>query len=123
MLGLDGRTPDWVSLAIFVVTIITIQSIAEFANSYTDRDEDHLYGPTNRLVTGELNAQTARLVLIFQNIRAASRLIALLVITLNDILIAVLAIGWFFGLAYSVLPLRLKETPYAPFDHALAFAL
>lgn len=123
LLGLDGRTPDWVSLAIFVVTVITIQSIAEFANSYADRDEDHLYGPTNTLVTGELNAQTARKVLIFQNILAASLLIVLLVITLNYILIAVMAIGWFVGLAYSVLPLRLKETPYAPFDHALAFAL
>jgi len=123
LLGLDGRTPDWVSLAIFVATVITIQSIAEFANSYTDRDEDRLYGPTNTLVTGELNAGTARKVLILQNILAAFLLIALLVITLNYILVAVMAVGWFFGLAYSVLPLRLKETPYAPFDHAVAFAL
>jgi 4-hydroxybenzoate polyprenyltransferase len=123
LLGLDGRTPDWVSLAIFVATVINIQSIAEFANSYTDRDEDRLYGPTNTLVTGELNAGTARKVLILQNILAAFLLIALLVITLNYILIAVMTVGWFFGLAYSVLPLRLKETPYAPFDHAVAFAL
>jgi len=123
LLGLDGRTPDWVSLAIFIATVITIQSIAEFANSYTDREEDRLYGPTNTLVTGELNAGTARKALIFQNIMAAFLLIALLVVTLNYILIAVMAVGWFFGLAYSVLPLRLKETPYAPFDHAIAFAL
>jgi 4-hydroxybenzoate polyprenyltransferase len=123
LLGLDGRTADWVSLAIFVATVITIQSTAEFANSYTDRDEDRLYGPTNTLVTGELNAGTARKVLILQNILAAFLLIALLVITLNYILVAVMAVGWFFGLAYSVLPLRLKETPYAPFDHAAAFAL
>jgi 4-hydroxybenzoate polyprenyltransferase len=123
LLGLDGRTPDWGSLALFIVTVITIQSIAEFANSYTDREEDRLYGPTNTLVTGELDCKVARKVLIFQNILAAFLLIALLVITLNYILIAVMAVGWFFGLAYSVFPLRLKETPYAPFDHALAFAL
>ncbi len=123
LLGLDGKVPEWYSLALFIAAVITIQSIAEFANSYTDREEDRLYGPTNTLVTGELDASMARKALIFQNVLAGALLIALLVVTHNYPLVAVMAVGWFFGLAYSVLPFRLKETPYAPFDHAVAFAL
>ncbi len=123
LLGLDGRTPEWGPLALFIITILTIQSIAEFANSYTDRDEDRIYGPTNTLVTGELNARVAKKILILQNVIAAILLIALLIVTLNYALILVMIAGWFFSLAYSVPPLRLKETIHAPFCHAIAFAL
>jgi hypothetical protein len=97
--------------------------VAEFANSYTDREEDRLYGPTNTLVTGELNAGTARRVLLAQNLAAAGLLTALLVLTQNYALVAVMMLGWFFGMAYSIPPLRLKETIHAPFSHAIAFAL
>lgn len=123
LLGLDGRAPEWLSLAIFIAATITIQSAAEFANSYTDREEDRFYGPTNTLVTGELDARIARKALILQNILAALLLIALLVVTLNYLLIIIMLVGWFFGLAYSVPPLRLKETVHAPLSHAIAFAL
>jgi len=123
ILGLDGRSPEWWILAPFIVTVLTIQATAEFANSYTDRNEDHLYGPTNTLVTGELNAGTARKFLILQNIVAALLLAVLLAISLNYALIAVMIVGWFFGLAYSVPPFRLKETIHGPFAHAIAFAL
>ena len=123
LLGLDGRTPDWGHLALFIVTTLTIQSAAEFANSFTDRKEDRIYGPTNTLVTGELDARIAKKMLIAQNTVAALLLLALLLITLNYALIAVMLVGWFFGLAYSVPPLRLKETLHGPFSHAIAFAL
>lgn len=123
LLGLNGGAPEWVPLALFIVTVLIIQATAEFANSYTDREEDRLYGPTNTLVTGELSADTARRVIIAQNVIAAALLIALLVITRNYALTLVMLLGWFFGLAYSVPPFRLKETVHAPFSHAVAFAL
>lgn len=123
ILGLDSKAPDWGELALFVVTVLIIQSIAEFANSYTDRDEDRLYGPTNTLVTGELNAETAKKILVLQNIVAALLIIALAIVTINYALISVMIIGWFFGLAYSLPPFRLKETVNGPLSHALAFAL
>jgi 4-hydroxybenzoate polyprenyltransferase len=123
LLGLDGGTPDWVPFALFIVTVLTIQGAAEFANSYTDREEDRLYGPTNTLVTGELGADTARRTIILQNIIAAALLIALLILTRNYVLTVVMLTGWFFGLAYSIPPFRLKETVHAPFSHAIAFAL
>ena len=123
LLGLDGRTPEWAQLGLFIATTLTIQSIAEFANSYTDRYEDKLYGPTNTLVTGELNAVIAKKALILLNIVAALLLIALLVVTLNYVLILIMIAGWFFGLAYSLPPFRFKETIHGPFSHAIAFAL
>jgi 4-hydroxybenzoate polyprenyltransferase len=123
ILGLDGKAPEWVGLALFIVTVLTIQSIAEFVNSYTDRDEDRIYGPTNTIVTRELDAGIAKKILVLQNIVAALLIAALAVVTLNYALISVMIIGWFFGLAYSVPPFRLKETIHAPFCHAVAFAL
>lgn len=103
--------------------MLTIQSSAEFANSYTDRDEDRIYGPTNTLVTGELDIGMAKKVLILQNIVSALLVIALLVITTNFALIVTMIVGWFFGLAYSVRPFRFKETINGPLCHAIAFAL
>lgn len=123
ILGLDGKTPEWVGLALFIVTVLTIQSIAEFVNSYTDRDEDRIYGPTNTIVTRELDAGIAKKILVLQNIVAALLIAALAVVTLNYALISVMIIGWFFGLAYSVSPFRLKETVNGPLAHAIAFAL
>ena len=123
LLGLDGKAPEWAQFALFIVTILTIQAVAEFANSYTDREEDKLYGPTNTLVTGELRADIAKRVIILQNLIAAMLLIALLVLTRNYALTGVILLGWFFGLAYSVPPFRLKETVHSPFSHAVAFAL
>lgn len=123
ILGLDGKTPEWVGLALFIVTVLTIQSIAEFVNSYTDRDEDRIYGPTNTIVTRELDAGIAKKILVLQNIVAALLIAALAVVTLNYALISVMIIGWFFGLAYSVSPFRLKETVNGPLTHAIAFAL
>ena len=122
-LGLDGRSPEWGSLALFIVTILTIQCIAEFSNSYSDREEDELYGPTNTLVTGELKATTAKKVLISQNIIAGILLLTLLLVTHKYILIGAIAAGWFFSATYSVPPFRFKETILGPFFHAIAFAL
>lgn len=123
ILGLDGKAPEWVGLALFIATVLTIQSIAELANSYTDRDEDRIYGPTNTIVTRELDAGIAKKILVLQNIVAALLIAALAVVTLNYALISVMIIGWFFGLAYSVSPFRLKETVNGPLAHAIAFAL
>ena len=108
LLGIDRRTSEWETLILFIVAMLTIQSSAEFANSYTDRDEDRIYGPTNTLVTGELDIGMAKKVLILQNIVSALLVIALLVITTNFALIVTMIVGWFFGLAYSVRPFRFK---------------
>jgi hypothetical protein len=62
-------------------------------------------------------------VIVLQNLIAAMLLIALLVVTRNYALTGVILLGWFFGLAYSVPPFRLKETVHSPFSHAVAFAL
>ena len=123
VLGFDGRAPEWGPLVLFVAAVLSIQTITEFANSYTDRFEDQLYGPTNTLVTGELDAATAKKVLVLENIVAGSLLLALLLVTLNYYLIVVMLVGWFLGLAYSLPPFRLKETVYCPLSHGLALAL
>lgn len=123
LLGLDGRSPEWGPLVLFIAAVLTIQTITEFVNSYTDRFEDKLYGPTNTLVTGELDVALAKKVLILENIVAGLLLLALLVVTLNYSLIAVMLVGWFLGLAYSVPPFRLKETVHCPLTHGLALAL
>ena len=52
--ALDGKTPDWGIISLFIVTVIIIQASAELANTYVDRKEDHIFVPSNPLVTGEL---------------------------------------------------------------------
>ena len=121
--GLDGRAPEWAPIALFLVTITLLMAILEFANVYADRDEDRLYFPNNPIVTGELDAGKARKVLILENIAAGVFLIALLSITLNYSLIIVMIGSWFVNLAYSLPPLRLKETVADPFNHAFLYAL
>ncbi|MBM3157322.1 MAG: hypothetical protein FJ004_08580, partial [Chloroflexi bacterium] len=98
-------------------------AIAQYANTYADREEDRLYIPSNPLVTGELTAKTARNVFILQNILAGSLLLALLLITGNYQLIIAITAGWVVGLVYSLPPLRLKETAWGPIPHALGMAL
>lgn len=121
--ALNGRTPHWGTLALFMVTVIAIQAIAEFANTYVDRDEDRVYVPSNPLVTGELAEGTAKKALILENVVAGLLLLALLLVTLNYYLIIAIVAGWFTGLAYSVPPLKLKETIAGPFCFALSAAL
>jgi len=123
ILGLDGRAPQWLPIALFLATVTVIMSISEFANTYADRDEDWLYGPTNPLVTGELAVRTTRNVFILQNILAGLLLAALASITLNYALIIAMIAGWFVGLAYSLPPFRFKETIAGPFFFALGLAL
>lgn len=123
ILGLDGAAPEWGSLGLFLVTMIVAIAIAQYANTYADREEDWLYIPTNPLVTGELAAKTARNVFILQNILAGLLLLALLLITGNYSLIIAMIAGWFVGLVYSLPPLRLKETVLGPITHALGMAL
>ncbi len=123
IIGLDGAAPEWGAIALFLVTVTIIMGIAEFANVYADRDEDRLYFPGNPLVAGELDTVTARKVFILQNIVAGLLLVALLLVTLNYFLVITMIVGWFVGLAYSVPPLRLKETVVGPFLFALGVAL
>lgn len=123
ILGLDGRAPEWLPIALFLATVTVIMSIAEFANTYADRDEDWLYGPTNPLVAGELNAVRARNTFILQNILAGLLLVALLVVVPSYALAITMIVGWFAGIAYSLPPFRFKETVAAPFFFALGLAL
>ncbi len=123
ILGLDGRTPPWGTIALFLLTVAVIYSIAEIANTYTDRDEDKIYRPTNPLVTGELSLKTARAAFILQNLLGGALIIALCVVTRSYSLAIVLAAGWAVALFYSVPPLRLKETIFSPLVIALGDAL
>lgn len=121
--AVDGKSPNWSSLSLFIITVIVIQATAEFANTYIDRHEDQIYVPSNPLVTGELTEGTAKKALILENVAAGVLLIALLVVTLNYYLIIVMAVGWLAGQAYSLPPLKLKETIMGPFSFALTTAL
>ena len=123
IIGLHGRTPEWVPLALFLLAMTLITATAEFANTYTDRGEDHLYFPGNPLVTGELAVVTARKALIVQNVAAAILVVALLWVTRNYSLVLAILIGWFAGLAYSLPPLRFKETAVGPLFLATGYAL
>lgn len=123
ILGLEGVSPEWVPLGIFLATVVLGQSIAEFAGTYADRDEDQLYGPTNPIVTGELDARTAKKFLIGQNIVAGAFGLALVVVTLNYALVIAMIVCWFITLAYSLPPFQIKRTISAPFFPALGEAL
>ena len=121
--GLDGRAPEWAPIALFLVTVTLLMAILEFANVYADRYEDQLYFPNNPIVTGELDAGKARKVLILENIIAGVFLVALLLVTINYSLIIVMIGCWFVNLAYSLPPLRFKETLAAPFTYGFLYAL
>jgi len=123
-----GGTPDasdWPSIGLLLAaTALILGTASQFANAYADRNEDRLYFPGNPLVTGELDAGTARKVLIAQNILCGMLVVALLVVSdFNYRLIIAVVAGWAAGLAYSLPPLRLKETKAGPFTHALAAVL
>jgi len=121
--AVDGKSPNWSSMLLFIVTAITIQASAELANTYIDRYEDQIYVPSNPLVTGELAEGTARKALIFDNIAAGLLLVALLLVTQNYYLIVAMAAGWLAGQAYSLPPFKLKDTIAGPFSFALTTAL
>ena len=123
ILALRGEAHDWVAIAIFLVTVTVGMGIAEFAGTYSDRDEDRLYGPTNPLATGELDAGTARKAFILQNVVAGSLGFALMLVTLNFPLTIAMIVGWLVGLSYSLPPFRFKETVAGPFLHGLGIAL
>jgi len=93
------------------------------ANTYADRDEDWLYGPTNPLVTGELGAKITKNTFILQNIIAGILLAALIVVTLNYALAIAMIAGWLCGITYSMPPFRYKETFACPLIFALGCAL
>ncbi|MBM3157672.1 MAG: hypothetical protein FJ004_10375, partial [Chloroflexi bacterium] len=50
ILGLDGATPEWTATGIFLATMAVLIAIAQYANTYADREEDRLYIPSNPLV-------------------------------------------------------------------------
>ena len=122
--ALDGRAPEWGTVILFLATVAVLYSIAEYANTYADRDEDWLYVPSSPLLTGELDAGTAKKAFILQNILGGLLLIALLVVSnFNYWLIIALAVGWAVGLTYSLPPFRFKETVAGPFFWALGLGL
>jgi len=123
ILAVNQGTADWTAIALFLVAVTIGMGIAEFAGTYSDREEDRLYGPTNPLVTGELDAATARKAFILQNVLAGALGFALMLLTRNYALTIVMILGWFIALAYSLPPLRFKETLAAPFFHGLGIAL
>ena len=119
----EDKDPEWVPITLFLITVTILVSIAEFANTYADRDEDWLYVPSNPIVTGELDAGTARKAFIVQNILGGAFLIALLAVTRNYWLTLALAIGWAVGYTYSMPPFRFKERVVGPLFFALGISL
>jgi 4-hydroxybenzoate polyprenyltransferase len=122
-----GRAPtlsEWGPICLFLVTVAAlIATCSQFSNIYADRYEDRIYVPSSPLVTGELEAGTAKKALILQNILCGLLLIALLVVTLNYWLIIALIFGWALGLTYNLPPFRFKETAINPFHFGLGMAL
>ena len=110
ILGLDGGTPEWGPIILFLIVLIVIMAVAEFANNYGDRDEDSLYYPTNPLVTGQLDAGTARTALILENIIVGLLLLALVLVTQNYWLLITMIAGWLIGLAYVLPPFRFNAS-------------
>jgi hypothetical protein len=119
ILGLDGSSPEWDEVAFFAVTIMAIQAITEFANSYVDRSEDKVYFTSNPLVTGELSAEVAKTAFIMENLVIGALVISLLVITTNYPLIISILVYWLAGIAYSLRPFKFKETIAGPLFIAL----
>src|SRR4030042_5948668 len=117
--ALNGSRPEWDEIALFAVTIILIQAITEFANSYVDRSEDKVYFTSNPLVTGELKVEIAKKAFIIENIIIGALIIALLIVTMNYPLIIVILAYWFAGIAYSLRPFKLKQTFAGPIFIAL----
>lgn len=124
--GLGGRAPtlnEWGPIGLFLITVAILLGLADFANVYADRDEDAIHQPTNPLVTGELEAGTARKAFILQNIVGGLFLIALLVLTLNYALMLAIVVGWFIALSFSLPPFRFKERVVGPLFFALGVSL
>jgi len=121
--ALDGEAPEWGPIILFLVLVTILVGIAQFANTYADRDEDQIFVPSSPLLTGELDVGTAKKAFIWQNIVGGLLLIALLVITLNYWLIIALVVGWAVALTYSLPPFRFKERVVGPFFFAVGQGL
>src|SRR4030042_6005223 len=117
--ALNGSRPEWNEIALFAVTIILIQAITEFANSYVDRSEDKVYFTSNPLVTGELQVEIAKKAFVAENIIIAALVLALSIVTINYLLIIVILAYWFAGIAYSLRPFKFKQTLAGPIFIAL----
>lgn len=121
--GLDGSTPEWGPIILLLVMVTIFVGVAAFSNTYADRDEDHIFVPSNPLLTGELDMGTAKRAFVLQNILGGLLLIALLVVTVDYWLIIALAVGWAVALTYSLPPFRFKETIACPLFFSLGLAL
>ncbi|MDD1757657.1 MAG: UbiA family prenyltransferase [Methanotrichaceae archaeon] len=119
ILGLNGSHPDWDKVALFSVTIMAIQAITEFANSYVDRSEDKVYFTSNPLVTGEFQVETAKKAFVVENIIIGTLVLTLSIVTTNYLLIIVILAYWFAGIAYSLRPFKFKATLAGPLFIAL----
>jgi len=119
VLGLNGSPPEWDNIALFAVTIMLIQAITEFANSYVDRSEDKVYFTSNPLLTGELQVEIAKKAFVAENIIIAALVLALSIVTINYLLIIVILAYWFAGIAYSLRPFKFKQTLAGPIFIAL----
>lgn len=114
ILGLNSDPPEWDNIALFSVTIILIQAITEFANSYVDRSEDIVYFNSNPLVTGELQVEIAKKAFVIENIIIGALVLTLSIVTKNYLLIIVILAYWFAGIAYSLHPFKFKQTLAGP---------
>ena len=119
ILGLNGSPPEWDNIALFAVTIMLIQAITEFANSYVDRSEDKVYFTSNPLLTGELQVEIAKKAFVAENLIIAALVLALSIVTINYLLIIVILAYWFAGIAYSLRPFKFKQTLAGPIFIAL----
>ncbi len=123
ILALDGTSPDWLPVALVILSLAAIMAIAEFANTYTDRAEDSVYFPSSPFVKGELTAGTARKAFNAENALLGGLIIGLAVATNRYAASACLLSAWVVALAYSMPPARFKETPLSPITFAVGMAL
>ncbi len=124
--GLD-RAPtlsEWGDIALFLATMVAIvTTFVQFANNYADRYEDRIYCTANPLVTGEVDAGTAKKAFIFQTFVLVSLLIALYIVTRNYQLMITLLFGCAVALVYNLPPFRFKEKFFNPLLFGLFMGL
>ena len=122
--GLGEFPSQWGTIIYSLSVAVFIICIMQFADMYSDRIEDRVYRPSNPMVTGELKIETAKRILIADNIIIAVLLLALFWVTKNYPLILALMGGWIGGLIASLPPFRLKGRKIiSPFEFGLCCAV
>ena len=122
--GLGEFPSQWGTIIYSLSVAVFIICIMQFADMYSDRIEDRVYRPSNPMASGELKIETAKRILIADNIIIAVLLLSLFCMTKNCPLVLALTAGWIGGLIASLPPFRLKGRKIiGPFEFGICCAL